>query len=228
MFFDHAGIVYPSPFRFCGEVIFACARLPSRMRNGHRQLEGIVTTMATRKTRQPPPTRLSTMRLATLLPLVIPPALVMGESHHTSLSSSPRGECISVDQNQTKFVCVADAVSSSVCEDNEERCPQWAQVGECKKNPNYMLVNCAKSCDSCVDLHVGGVHQIAPTDADSVISRLMQTQLYVQSRVYESARFLESCVNKHELCTYNAVQGHCLSNRAYMEQTCAAACRVCR
>jgi glutathione peroxidase len=31
--------------------------------------------------------------------------------------------------------------------DQNEQCSYWASVGECDKNPNYMLVNCAKSCD---------------------------------------------------------------------------------
>ena len=30
--------------------------------------------------------------------------------------------------------------------DQNKNCPVWARSGECKKNPNYMLVNCIKSC----------------------------------------------------------------------------------
>ena len=30
--------------------------------------------------------------------------------------------------------------------DDDEKCPGWADVGECAKNPNYMLVYCKKSC----------------------------------------------------------------------------------
>lgn len=37
---------------------------------------------------------------------------------------------------------------SCVCslEDNHELCAEWAQMGECDKNPGYMLENCAQSC----------------------------------------------------------------------------------
>ena len=31
-------------------------------------------------------------------------------------------------------------------EDSDENCGFWAENGECEKNPNYMIQNCAKSC----------------------------------------------------------------------------------
>jgi hypothetical protein len=31
-------------------------------------------------------------------------------------------------------------------DDQDERCPEWANSGECQANPNYMLSNCAASC----------------------------------------------------------------------------------
>ena len=38
-----------------------------------------------------------------------------------------------------------------VCEDMEPDCSEWASRGECEKNPDYMLGNCAVSCSSCVN-----------------------------------------------------------------------------
>ena len=35
------------------------------------------------------------------------------------------------------------------CLDRELRCPYWASVGECQKNPNYMELHCAQSCGTC-------------------------------------------------------------------------------
>lgn len=35
------------------------------------------------------------------------------------------------------------------CADNDRNCNYWARRGECNKNPNYMLVNCKKSCGKC-------------------------------------------------------------------------------
>jgi glutathione peroxidase len=33
-------------------------------------------------------------------------------------------------------------------EDANENCNYWASIGECSKNPGYMLKNCALSCDT--------------------------------------------------------------------------------
>jgi len=35
------------------------------------------------------------------------------------------------------------------CPDNNARCLEWANRGECKANPNYMLKVCKKSCNVC-------------------------------------------------------------------------------
>eukprot|EP01025_Chloroclados_australasicus_P014283 TRINITY_DN16693_c0_g1_i1.p1 TRINITY_DN16693_c0_g1~~TRINITY_DN16693_c0_g1_i1.p1 ORF type:complete len:640 (+),score=16.91 TRINITY_DN16693_c0_g1_i1:124-1920(+) len=35
------------------------------------------------------------------------------------------------------------------CQDLDNTCSDWAQKGECYKNPRFMLVNCRKSCGSC-------------------------------------------------------------------------------
>jgi len=39
--------------------------------------------------------------------------------------------------------------TSSSCRDNHRNCRYWARVGECKRNPNYMLTRCKKSCRRC-------------------------------------------------------------------------------
>ena len=35
------------------------------------------------------------------------------------------------------------------CKDNYANCAKWAADGECSINPEYMLYNCASSCESC-------------------------------------------------------------------------------
>ena len=35
------------------------------------------------------------------------------------------------------------------CTDDEADCSKWAEVGECQKNPTFMLKSCKKSCDQC-------------------------------------------------------------------------------
>lgn len=38
---------------------------------------------------------------------------------------------------------------SSECPDSYDGCPAWALAGECDINPEFMLYNCPKSCQSC-------------------------------------------------------------------------------
>lgn len=44
---------------------------------------------------------------------------------------------------------IASLPLSTACNDNYTDCPKWAADGECTINPEYMLYNCAKSCQSC-------------------------------------------------------------------------------
>jgi prolyl 4-hydroxylase len=35
------------------------------------------------------------------------------------------------------------------CQDYHESCEEWAEIGECEKNVNYMISKCPKSCNAC-------------------------------------------------------------------------------
>lgn len=39
--------------------------------------------------------------------------------------------------------------ASTGCKDNNQRCEEWAMMGECKNNPAYMLEYCKQSCEVC-------------------------------------------------------------------------------
>lgn len=41
---------------------------------------------------------------------------------------------------------VAEGTCAGTCTDNHSKCATWASIGECKINPDYMLVNCKRSC----------------------------------------------------------------------------------
>ena len=40
-------------------------------------------------------------------------------------------------------------VSVNDCNDRSERCVRFAEVGDCTKNPGWMIVNCPVSCNAC-------------------------------------------------------------------------------
>jgi hypothetical protein len=58
-------------------------------------------------------------------------------------SSGEEGSCLA----NTDGSCVA--ASEQACDDSHERCDYWASIGECRVNPNWMEVNCRKSCNVC-------------------------------------------------------------------------------
>jgi len=45
------------------------------------------------------------------------------------------------------FIVVGFVVLISVAEDSNEKCRQWADMGECEKNQKYMHSACAESCE---------------------------------------------------------------------------------
>merc|ERR1739844_8739 len=47
------------------------------------------------------------------------------------------------------YMSEAEAGEDVPCVDNSKHCPVWSKTGECEKNPDYMLVNCRKSCKVC-------------------------------------------------------------------------------
>ena len=70
------------------------------------------------------------------------------------------------------FVCCLSGLVLADDVDNHDSCSYWASIGECAKNPGYMLVNCKKSCSaldstSAVDnSSYGSFYDIVETDID--------------------------------------------------------------
>jgi hypothetical protein len=139
------------------------------------------------------------------------------------------GECIPSSIELHSFHCYS-GTRAMHCLDVEERCPEWADDGECQANPGYMQFHCRKSCQTCLDGHIG-VTQIAPESEtrSAVADRLVSTARYLQSLSDddENSHLLLGCNNNEPNCTYWAVRGDCSSNPAFMKEHCAAACQSC-
>ena len=64
------------------------------------------------------------------------------------------------------------SVHAAVAADNHEKCSEWADAGECENNPNYMLVNCATSCDKVMNVDnsdlegIDSFYQLSAKDID--------------------------------------------------------------
>eukprot|EP00934_Nitzschia_sp_Nitz4_P008818 Nitzschia sp. Nitz4//scaffold47_size129522//19136//20601//NITZ4_003538-RA/size129522-snap-gene-0.181-mRNA-1//1//CDS//3329552761//8808//frame0 len=135
--------------------------------------------------------------------------------------------------------CAASLEDDPACVDNNDSCKSWATQGECDANPNYMLVQCMKSCFVCgEDVTTGlpedgsdlGVPQHFPNPktqlGELTALRLPRTRRYMKdTKVNDSVKKL--CVNQHEKCMEWASQGECKSNELYMQKYCAPACFSC-
>jgi ShK domain-like len=138
-------------------------------------------------------------------------------------------ECVATGEEMTSFQCFKSAPTDLKCDDSDMRCPTWAGSGECKSNPQYMLLWCRKSCESCISGHAGEV-QVAPDPKTrpKVIELMVETQQYLKEQAEFKAKILRTCRNQNQNCAYFAVLGECDKNPAYMHDQCAPACKTCK
>lgn len=135
------------------------------------------------------------------------------------------------------------------CEDNHENCSGWADMGECEKNPRYMLKNCMKSCGTCEPTIEEEVEDVE--DASEMLERTAKfgaIQTAEGNRKEETLEVVESmleymeksddflllpskirqnCKNNNKLCSFWAAIGECQKNMAFMKIQCAPACQSC-
>lgn len=52
-------------------------------------------------------------------------------------------------EEKAKTIIAELPIDNTSCTDNYKDCYIWANNGDCKINPEYMLYNCAKSCSAC-------------------------------------------------------------------------------
>lgn len=118
------------------------------------------------------------------------------------LSSIPEGEAPrEMVSGSSPPVYSAHAVeyesAEQPCKDKMAECAAWAHLGECKKNPGFMRVSCAASCNAST---------CASHDAGA-------------------EGFL--CEDKHASCAFWAQAKECDKNPQYMSLNCAKSCGTC-
>jgi hypothetical protein len=152
------------------------------------------------------------------------------EINVTEIQNSAKTECLASNEEFSSFHCLPAQPLRMPCEDAKHGdCPKWKEHGECSNNPQYMMVHCRKSCQTCIGLHQGGVLQIAPSQQTrpQVLQRLVETQEYQHLMAERNVESFKSCFNNHELCTHWSLEGECETNAHYMNRECPAACRTC-
>ena len=151
------------------------------------------------------------------------------EEKQKSVSKPVKTECLATNTEFTSFRCMASESLRVPCIDDDDRCSKWAGQGECQKNAQYMLVNCRKSCSSCIPLHAGDEPQIATNEntRSDVLKRLYETQEYLHTQAMRNVEILKRCVNKHSECTHWWSIGECKTNSQFMNTECSPACQTC-
>ena len=131
--------------------------------------------------------------------------------------------------------------------DTHERCPVWADEGECLSSTKYMLRYCPGSCGNLAqqrmkEREMQNVHDQPLTCED----KLERCSVYAElgeceanpDKMNEFCRQScglcdekdddeESCQNYHEKCEDWSERGECERNAHYMERKCPRACGKC-
>ena len=147
----------------------------------------------------------------------------------------------SKQNNDTNLKVFSAATEESDCTDeDQENCPNWASTGECEKNPSYMLLNCAGSCNPqcCTDSNVNcaswassGECKKNPGYMSNICKASCQKcslegfTTTKKSDNSSTATTKKSCIDRvPEDCPYWASNGECDKNPKYMLPNCAGSC----
>jgi hypothetical protein len=97
------------------------------------------------------------------------------------------------------------AILEAACKDDEAVCSAWAKAGECKKNANFMLQKCKRSClDDGMESACPGVKSSVPK----------VPQCFDESGAQD--------------CGLWAEEGECEKNSAFMQKSCRHSCKLCQ
>ena len=117
-----------------------------------------------------------------------------------------------------------DEVEEGDCQDKHPKCRQWGELGECFKNPKYMLKNCKRACLQCphqaeelrkknrewteeelkVGADMGEPQRLENTDfrvsAEEASARIVKGREQIRNLGLDG-NILDICKNQHEDCT---------------------------
>jgi len=143
------------------------------------------------------------------------------------------------------------------CVDKHEKCGEWSQLGECTKNPGFMLYSCALSCESCsfsqdeiIKPEESSPQNDSSQENDPAVeadeetpygmSQIIQTEDdrealqdmidYMEHVVFIDPTYqgaMKHCKNRHNSCVGWSIRGECAQNEKFMGETCAPSCRSC-
>eukprot|EP00578_Thalassiosira_sp_NH16_P025821 CAMPEP_0181086912 /NCGR_PEP_ID=MMETSP1071-20121207/6000_1 /TAXON_ID=35127 /ORGANISM="Thalassiosira sp., Strain NH16" /LENGTH=475 /DNA_ID=CAMNT_0023168781 /DNA_START=130 /DNA_END=1557 /DNA_ORIENTATION=+ len=181
--------------------------------------------------------------------------LVVAVASSSAVAAKVEGECDAhnadgtCDSAEDVAAAVPDAAKARACEDKEPECKDWSDMGECDNNPEYMLLHCQISCDSCPEpldisdeesallisvAEYGEPQRIEGENSHKTLDVVRKTVAYMDNYIFGhnpthslSGTVVAECTNKEELCAYWAAIGECEANKSYMKLKCAPSCQTC-
>ena len=94
------------------------------------------------------------------------------------------------------------------CVDAREKCPTWAEAGDCRERAERMLMLCPKSCHICElqnrTTYFGVRQECKGREAHIVAPAIQESIVYMNSDKamnMDAADFLQ-CVNEHASCSH--------------------------
>ncbi|XP_068085156.1 hatching enzyme 1.2-like [Anabrus simplex] len=119
----------------------------------------------------------------------------------------------------------------SACSDNNRFCRYWARIGECQKNPTWMLVNCANSCNqcgrACANYNNLCNQWAALRECEKNPDYMVIFCPAACHTCTTGPAELDNCVDKNKYCAAWAKTGQCQANPNYMLHACRKSCQQC-
>jgi len=122
-----------------------------------------------------------------------------------------------------------EETGSGECKDGHKHCATWASMGECQKNPSWMLKNCQISCNEC-DNKCSDHNEHCAAWASR--QECTKNPLYMNVYCAKSCKKCQSknCADEKDDCHYWATTKKFCTNKSYkafMELRCKKSCKLC-
>ncbi|KRY93247.1 putative tyrosinase-like protein tyr-3, partial [Trichinella pseudospiralis] len=115
------------------------------------------------------------------------------------------------------FLSKKGEINTPQCIDKHIKCLFWSLIGECDKNPFWMLPNCQKSCFSC-GMTVADVNTPSP-----IIGPLSPEKYWKLS----NPKTMDQCNDHFDACCEWALLGKCEQLPALIGIACPVSCGTC-
>merc|ERR1719154_95668 len=106
----------------------------------------------------------------------------------------------------------ATTTQSSICEDKNQYCSDWATKGDCETNAGFMLLSCKKSCKVCT----------VPTTTTKTTTD-ESTEAITEAPTTDGS----ICEDTNQYCSDWAAKGDCETNAGFMLLSCKKSCDSC-